>query len=88
MINKEHARQILKPEPKEADASSYSNYSELDVTRAREARLHENPAKAGVAHSKEFAMEHGLEVYNIQKKGQDMAAHDDEEDDLIRKFKL
>ena len=44
--------------------------------------------KAGVAKTKEYAIQNGLEVYPIQRKALDMAAHDDEEDDLIRKFKM
>lgn len=87
MINDEHDRQNDKTQ-KEPDTYSYSDYSELDVEKATKARLHIKPAKAMVARSKEYAIENGLEIYPIQRKALDMAAQDDEEDDLIRKFKL
>ena len=55
MINEHHNRQFNQKDPSEHGSQSNSNYSELDVKQAREARFHILPTKSGIAHSKEFA---------------------------------
>ena len=52
--------------------------------------MHSNPPQGQVTGAEDYAARNGMEVYYINKRAQEMAAaaDNDDEDDLVRKFKL